>query len=375
MRQMDELCISVIVPIFNAEQYLVKCIDSIIRQTYKNLEILLIDDGSTDRSLDICNEFSRRDDRVVVIHKDNAGLVAARKTGIENATGTYITFVDADDYVDIDTYEILVKKLDSPEVDIVAFGLLEEYPDRTIKKENHYPSMTYCREQIEEVLFPSMLSYGSFFDFGILPNLVCKLIRRSFLNGSEIEVDDCVTVGEDADATFQLLVNAKSVQIIDYAPYHYCKRSDSMMWRGISAASVSKLERDLSSTFLKAGVQGILEKQLEDYITFVSLLKHPQKILNDMNVFKNKKIALYGAGGFGQAIFGTYENEISVWVDSNYQKYESMGYKVYPIEYLKSRQCEYDEIFVAILTTQTCQVVKDNLIAMGITKPIRFYSR
>ncbi|MBQ7920647.1 MAG: glycosyltransferase [Lachnospiraceae bacterium] len=372
---MDELCISVIVPIFNAEQYLVKCIDSIIRQTYKNLEILLIDDGSTDRSLDICNEFSRRDDRVVVIHKDNAGLVAARKTGIENATGTYITFVDADDYVDIDTYEILVKKLDSPEVDIVAFGLLEEYPDRTIKKENHYPSMTYCREQIEEVLFPSMLSYGSFFDFGILPNLVCKLIRRSFLNGSEIEVDDCVTVGEDADATFQLLVNAKSVQIIDYAPYHYCKRSDSMMWRGISAASVSKLERDLSSTFLKAGVQGILEKQLEDYITFVSLLKHPQKILNDMNVFKNKKIALYGAGGFGQAIFGTYENEISVWVDSNYQKYESMGYKVYPIEYLKSRQCEYDEIFVAILTTQTCQVVKDNLIAMGITKPIRFYSR
>lgn len=374
-RMNHSICISVIVPIFNAENYLEKCLQSIVGQKYKNLEIILIDDGSTDRSLEICNDFRLKDDRVIVIHKENAGLVAARKTGIKNATGRYITFVDADDYIDIDTYETLVDKMEPPEADIVAFGLVEEYSDYTIRKENHYPSMTYSREQMEEELFPSMLSYGPFFDFGILPNLVCKLIKRSFLNESAIEVDDSITVGEDADATFQLLVNAKSVQIIDYAPYHYCKRNDSMMWRGVSPDSLSKLKKDLLNAFHKVCVQDVLQEQLEDYIAFVSLLKCPQKILDDMHVFGDNRIALYGAGGFGQAIYETYGDRIAVWVDSNYQKYERMGYKVHSAEYLKSNQSEYDEIFVAILSTKTCQSVKENLISMGVTKPITYYSR
>ena len=125
-----DITISVIVPIYNAEKYLVKCIDSIIKQTYPKLEIILIDDDSIDGSLKICQKYEEQDDRVIVIHKENGGLVAARKTGLKYAKGMYVTFVDADDYIDLNTYEILMHKLDSCKVDVVAFGLLEEYSDR-----------------------------------------------------------------------------------------------------------------------------------------------------------------------------------------------------------------------------------------------------
>ena len=139
----NDITISVIVPIYNADRYLDKCIDSIIMQTYTDLEIILIDDGSTDGSLKICQKYEEQDKRVVVIHRENSGLVAARKLGVKYAHGEYVTFVDADDYIDWDTYEILMNQLDSSNVDIVAFGLLEECTDKTVKKTNHYPNKVY----------------------------------------------------------------------------------------------------------------------------------------------------------------------------------------------------------------------------------------
>ena len=97
---MKEELISVIVPIYNVEQYLEKCIESIISQTYKNLQIILIDDGSNDKSGKICNKYAEKDKRVVVIHKENAGVSEARNTGLDNAKGEWITFVDADDWIE-----------------------------------------------------------------------------------------------------------------------------------------------------------------------------------------------------------------------------------------------------------------------------------
>ena len=102
---MRESLVSVIVPIYNVELYLERCIKSIINQTYRNLEIILVDDGSPDRCPQICDEWCAKDERVKVIHKDNAGLGMARNTGIEHATGEYVYFVDSDDYIDNDTIE------------------------------------------------------------------------------------------------------------------------------------------------------------------------------------------------------------------------------------------------------------------------------
>jgi len=99
--------ISIIVPVYNAEKYLNRCIDSILKQTFTDLEIILVDDGSTDDSLKICEEYQKQDDRIIVIHKDNRGSTSARKAGVRIAKGAYIAFVDSDDWLELEMYETL----------------------------------------------------------------------------------------------------------------------------------------------------------------------------------------------------------------------------------------------------------------------------
>lgn len=116
---MKKIKISVIIPIYNVEQYLSQCLDSIINQTYTNLEIILINDGSTDNSEKICNQYKLLDPRIIVIHKTNGGLSDARNTGIKIATGDYISFVDADDFIDENMYTILFQKINTTNADII----------------------------------------------------------------------------------------------------------------------------------------------------------------------------------------------------------------------------------------------------------------
>ncbi|MDU2211827.1 MAG: glycosyltransferase family 2 protein, partial [Eubacterium sp.] len=175
---MDEMLISVIVPIYNAEKYLKICIDSIINQSYYNIQIILVDDGSEDNCPAICDEYAQLDTRIIVIHKKNQGLVLARKSGLQIATGEYITFVDADDYIDIDTYEKIVNNINYDMPDIIAYDLIEEYSDRTVKKENQFSAGLYEEEQLTEKIYPKMLSTRVFVEYGILHNLVCKFIRN-----------------------------------------------------------------------------------------------------------------------------------------------------------------------------------------------------
>lgn len=103
--------ISVIIPVYNTEKYLKRCLDSIINQTFKNLEIIIVDDGSTDSSPQICDNYAESDDRIRVIHKTNGGLSSARNAGIDIATGIYISFIDSDDYIDIKYFEILYSNI------------------------------------------------------------------------------------------------------------------------------------------------------------------------------------------------------------------------------------------------------------------------
>ena len=123
--------ISVIVPVYKVEAVLKKCLDSIITQTYENLEIILVDDGSPDISGKICDEYSKRDSRVKVIHKKNAGVAAARNSGLKVATGEYCTFVDSDDYVSPNIYQILLNSIVSSKSD-VAICNIEYFDDNNI---------------------------------------------------------------------------------------------------------------------------------------------------------------------------------------------------------------------------------------------------
>ena len=123
--------ISIIVPIFNIEKYLSRCLDSILEQTYKNLEVILVDDGSVDNSGMIADKYARKDQRIKVIHQVNQGVSAARNTGIDLATGDYIGFVDGDDYIEPDMYEILMRIIEEQQVDIAHCGYQMVYPSKT----------------------------------------------------------------------------------------------------------------------------------------------------------------------------------------------------------------------------------------------------
>lgn len=370
----ENMLISVIIPVYNAEKYLGKCLDSIVRQDYRELEIIIVDDGSTDGSFSICKEYAANDKRIRLIHQENGGLVKARKSGITAATGDYIGFVDADDHIDTGMYSGLLKVIDKNMPDMVLFGLKEVYPDHTVLKADKYEKGIYSRDEIVKKIFPSMLSYGNFFDFGILPNLVCKLIRTGFLQNSSVSVSDSVSVGEDVDATFQLMVQADSIQIIDEKPYNYCKRQDSMMWKPLSRESADDLENDLRSGFVKHGVYDVLKEQLKDYITFVRLLKIPDSVPEIDDLFSgDARIALYGAGGFGQALYNVYKERIVMWADRKFEMYSDKGLTVISPKELKDRQDEYDIVYISILDTGLCEKIRNELIVAGIKKKIMFW--
>lgn len=140
--------ISVIIPVYNVESYLKRCLDSVINQSYQDLEIILIDDGSTDNSSKICDEYASNDPRVIVIHKQNAGQAAARNDGINIAKGEYIAFVDSDDWIELDMYELLMQAIIDTKADIVASGLNMVYQNRVLNlNPNSVSRISYTKEE------------------------------------------------------------------------------------------------------------------------------------------------------------------------------------------------------------------------------------
>ena len=147
--------ISVIVPVYNVEKYLPQCLNSIINQTYKNIEVVLVDDGSTDDSGNICEEYKKNDERIIVVHQKNSGLSAARNVGIEISTGEYITFIDSDDYISPDYIENLYSALEQYSADIAICDLKKvsekvELWDIDYKVEKNFKSILLNNSQTIE---------------------------------------------------------------------------------------------------------------------------------------------------------------------------------------------------------------------------------
>ncbi len=149
--------ISVIVPVYKAEKYLKRCVESILNQTYRNLELILVDDGSPDQSPALCDKIAAKDSRVTVIHQENAGVAAARNAGLDSATGEYITFVDSDDYVDPEMYEAMMKHALEDNCDLVLCDCLKEFPDHSEPYSHDIRSGFYDAKQLKEEYYPHLL--------------------------------------------------------------------------------------------------------------------------------------------------------------------------------------------------------------------------
>lgn len=225
--------VTVVLPIYNVEKYLNRCMESIVNQTYRNLEIIMVDDGSLDNCPKMCDEWAERDDRIKVIHKHNEGLGMARNTGIENATGDYICFFDSDDYVSLDVIEkscILAKKKSA---DILVFGLnaINSSGELVNSFAPCAEPETYEGRDVTDVFLPEYLAPTShkkgqrkFYMSSCVSLYSVKIIRDSgWRFASEREI-----ISEDVYSLLGLFAHVKKVAILPEALYYYCDNSMSL---------------------------------------------------------------------------------------------------------------------------------------------------
>lgn len=217
--------ISIIIPVYNSEKYLRKCLESVRGQTFSNIEIICVDDGSTDKSKQIIDEFAQVDNRFVVIHQSNKGESNARNVGLKTATGDYIGFLDCDDWIEPDMYEMLLEALEKNQVDIAAAGWVKEYDDKSIVMENKLALKSNVLNQKE--LMTCVYRRDDYQGFAYMWN---KLYKRALLydkTGEMILFDEKLKLGGDVLFLAQMLMQAQSAVFIDKAVYHYYQRGDS----------------------------------------------------------------------------------------------------------------------------------------------------
>lgn len=218
--------ISVIIPVYNAEKYLDKCIGSILKQSYKDFEIILVNDGSEDASGDICEEYAKEYDYITAVHIKNSGPAAARRKGVECASGEYITFVDADDWLDLEMLEFLESKAREKNADFVCLGHKEVDEDGKVKtissQEFTELSMTEATQMMLHLHGTRLIDSGPW----------AKLIRRNLF----VNIDFCenVTIGEDYFMVLQLLEKAPRVILCKEPMYNRCMRTTSISRSGYS---------------------------------------------------------------------------------------------------------------------------------------------
>lgn len=218
--------VSVIVPVYKAERYLRRCVDSILSQTLEDLEVILVDDGSPDTCPQLCDFYSKKDLRVRVIHQKNAGVAAARNKGLEAAVGEYITFVDSDDYIEPSMYSAMMKIAKEYNSDVVMCDCLKEYSDHAEPYTHDIRPGFYTREELEKEYYPHLLMMENLEYPATISNWLCMFRNTPALAGIRYEVG--IRYSEDLLFGAQLLRQANSFYYMkDCNLYHYFMNDQS----------------------------------------------------------------------------------------------------------------------------------------------------
>ncbi|MBQ3599721.1 MAG: glycosyltransferase family 2 protein [Lachnospiraceae bacterium] len=216
--------VSIIIPVYKAEKYIKRCVDSVLAQEYKDLEIILVDDGSPDNCNSICDDYARKDERVKVIHKKNEGVSKARNSGLEQITGDYVQFVDSDDYLKPQMTKMLVEAMEREQADLVVCGFMEDNLNFSrISKMEEKPGI-YKKEQILENITRNPYSLH----YGVLWN---KLFRAEHLK-KHLYFQAHMNFGEDFIFNLHYLKYAKKIAVIEEPLYFYVRyNEDSLMYQ------------------------------------------------------------------------------------------------------------------------------------------------
>lgn len=264
--------VTVVVPVYNVSNYLGKCIDSIINQTYKKLEIILVDDGSTDNSGAICDDFASKDKRIKVIHKENGGLSDARNFGIDIATGEYIVFVDSDDYIALDMIEFLYNSLESNEADI-STCLYQNFYDGedVLESDDNISYVCSNTEALEKMLYQQDCTTSAW----------GKLYKTSLFDGIRYPKGK---ICEDLDTTYLLFSKANKIVINTAKKYFYLQRETSIINSEFNPKRMDALK------FVKNETDYIIKNHLEIFKSAVNReFMEAIFILSSMSSLKGNK--------------------------------------------------------------------------------------
>lgn len=265
--------VSVIVPVYNVEEYLEQCVDSILKQTYKNLDIILVDDGSKDGSPKMCDVYAAADGRFQVIHKENGGLMSAWMAGVKKAKGEYLVFLDSDDWIDPAMIEDLVKNSVGNIKEIICSNYIIEKEKKSIPVKQSMKPGIYDREALEKSLFPEILGNE-------VRRIHCsrcmKLISKELIVENMKYGNQKVTMGEDLNIMFPVMLDAQRMVILEEGFYYHYRLVNASMAHKYNAKLFEKV-RELYRT-----LENIIEKKsrnMEEKNRFLMGLKKEYIVL------------------------------------------------------------------------------------------------
>lgn len=220
--------LSIIVPVYNTEEYLPCCIDSILAQEFTDYELILVDDGSTDGSPALCDRYAASHEQIRCIHQANGGHTSARQAGTRASAGSYIAFVDSDDWISPHMYDRMSKAARETGADIVHCNMTAVMPHKEELRDAPFAPGFYDKAALEQQIYPQMIYEGTYFKFGIAPGLVNKIFRRGILEQYLFRIPYNIIVGEDGPVTYGCMLAASSVYFIDESYYYYRSNPDSL---------------------------------------------------------------------------------------------------------------------------------------------------
>lgn len=372
--------LSVIVNIYNEDTLLKDCVESILHQTYMPFEIILVDDGSSDESSSICLRYAEIYTHIRAITKRNEGLVKSRKVGIKEAQGDYVAFIDGDDTVAPDYFEIMMNEVNKNDVDIVVSGHTEVLEKNQFRvRYNGISPGLFFKNDLSLLVYPYMINMGEEAEFGIFTYLWNKVFRLALLKDEVLLEDERIFIGEDACSVYPALLRASAISIIEYSGYYYRQRIDSMVKtsnnKDVEVTRLCYLAQYLKQRFKQLGYEEILDTQLRSFICNQVCVRtdgiNPKLQENDFFPFlvpKHNQITLYGAGTFGQQIFRRLKNKNLIkkleWVDEHASIYQGLGLPVKEVDKYSILRSDY--VLIARIQKSVGDLIEQNLIHQGV---------
>ena len=224
--------LSIIVPVYNVCDFLEQCIESILKQTFTDFELIIVDDGSTDGSSELCDIMQKKDSRIKVIHQTNGGVVSARKSGLLAAKGKYAGYVDGDDWIDSQMYEKMVHYMQKYGCDLVMCDFVHENKPAYFSSDEINITLDggyYDEQAIKEKILPTMIYSGEFYKFGIHPVIWNKLYNREKLIKHQMAVDNKIKTGEDAACVYPYMLDTTGFYFIKNAQFYHYRHSINQM--------------------------------------------------------------------------------------------------------------------------------------------------